>query len=150
PRLERAFQRALAVALVLHLPFVPTRLFDWMHLSLGDYDDQDAQAIIPVELDLLARDPEPVAPPTAEPPPAAPPSPTGDGPPDAAPPAPPPPQNPPAETPDAGPRPIAEPVGAAGGVGKIAAKDPNVQILLSGSALRRHELGAWAGRMLLM
>ena len=149
PRLERAFQRALAIALVLHLPFVPTRLFDWMHLSLGDYDDKDAQAIIPVEFDL-ARDPEPEAPPTA-PPPAAPPSPSGEGPPDAGvPPRPPPHPKPPAETPDAGPHPIAEPVGAAGGVGKIAAKDPNVQILLSGRALRRHELGAWAGRMLLM
>jgi hypothetical protein len=35
-------------------------------------------------------------------------------------------------------------------VGKIAAKDPNVQILISGKVLRKHELGPWASSLLLM
>jgi hypothetical protein len=153
PHFERAFARALTVALFLHLPFVPLSIFEWVRLALvggaGDYDDRDAEAIIPIDMDLLARDPEPVAAPPAEPPPAAPLS--GEGAPDAGPVRAHPKKPPePAETPDAGPRPLADPVSAAGGAGKIAAKDPNVQILLAGSVLRRHEIGAWAGRMLLM
>ncbi len=37
---------------------------------------------------------------------------------------------------------------AAGGVGKISAKDPNVQVLVSGAVLRKYEVGAWAAGLL--
>jgi hypothetical protein len=46
------------------------------------------------------------------------------------------------------PPPIADPTRAAGGAGKIAAKDPNVQILIAGKVLRRSALGAWASSFL--
>jgi hypothetical protein len=154
-RFERNFVRTLAVALVLHLPFLPLPIFEWARLALfggaGDYDDPDAQAIVPIDLDLLGKDL--VSEPTAAAPPAAPglfPSLSATPPPPKPPPPKPPP--PPAETPDAGPPPppppIKDPVSAAGAVGKIAAKDPNVQVLVSGSVLRKHEMGAWMAGLL--
>src|SRR6185437_3405335 len=45
---------------------------------------------------------------------------------------------------------LVDPVRAAGGAGKFAASDANVQILLSGSALRKHAIGPWAARLLVM
>ncbi|MFT3764249.1 MAG: hypothetical protein QM820_01815 [Minicystis sp.] len=168
--------RALALALVLHAPLVPTRAFDWVRMALfsksGDYDDADAGAVVPIDLDLLGADPasEPPAA-TPPPPPAEPPAVLGDTLPDAG--APPPPRKvtpppdagaPPADAgvppPDAGapaapkapakPAPVRDPMSAAGGAGKIAAESPNVQLLLSGRALRKHQLGAFFSRVLLM
>lgn len=74
--LDRAFVRAIFVALLIHLPLAPTRLMDWLRVAFlhgGDYDDADAAAIVPIDLDLLAREPapEPVAP-APSPPPAPP------------------------------------------------------------------------------
>src|SRR4051812_11886654 len=71
---NRAFALALVVALLLHVPFVPSHLGDWLRLALlgdtlGDYDAPDAQAIIPIDLDLFAQAPSTE---TTEPPPPAP------------------------------------------------------------------------------
>lgn len=171
--LDRLFVRALVIAALLHFPLVPSRFLDWVRLALfhqvGDYDDKDAQAVVPIDLDLLAKDP------VAEPPapaPAPPPAPPAPGPSDAIvdagppPPKPKPKPAPPKELPDAGapepsasadagpldggaPPPLKDPMAAAGGAGKIAAKDPNVQLLLSGKAMRKHALGQFFSRVLL-
>lgn len=173
--IDRAFARAIVIAFFLHLPLMPSRLFDWVRVALfhqmGDYDDRDAQVIVPIDLDLLASDPvaeaPAPAPPTdpgaapkdaaldggappppadagtpvdagsdaAAPKPAAPPPPADAGPSDAGPPA---------------PTPLRDPMAAAGGAGKIAAKDPNVQLLLSGRAMRKHPMGPFFSRLLLM
>jgi hypothetical protein len=164
---DRAFRRALTIAMLLHLPLVPTRIFDWVRLAFshaGDYDDADAQAIVPIDLDLLAKDPVAEPAPAAPPPPAPAPPSTGDAPVDAGAPKPRPdagtlpadggaPHPAEAPAPDAGPpgpAPVRDPMSAAGGAGKIAAKDPNVQLLLSGRALRKHQLGPWLSRLLSM
>jgi hypothetical protein len=152
------------VALVLHLPLAPTRLLDWLRVAFlhgGDYDDADAAAIVPIDLDLLAREPAPE--PAAPAPPPVPAAPSGEGPTDAG--APPArsdagaplgdggaPRPPASSAPDAGPtppRPVEDPMGTAGGAGKISAKDPNVQLLLSGKAMRKHPLGGFFSRVLL-
>jgi hypothetical protein len=157
PWIESAFAKALVIAFVLHLPFFPTRVFDWLRLVLssgGDYDDRDAQAIVPIDLDLLAKDPVPESPP--EPPAPEPPATSAEPALDAG--APPekkrePKAPPDGGAPDAGPQapaPLKDPLSAAGGAGKVAAKDPNVQILLSGRVLRRYPIGAWASEMLVM
>jgi hypothetical protein len=157
PRFERAFVRTLMVAFVLHLPLLPVPIYEVIWLALfshtGDYDDPDAQAIVPIDLDLLGKEIATEPPPE---PPKPPPAPIVEGSPDggitARPSVRPPP--PPAEQPDAGAAdagpPIADPTKAAGGAGKIAAKDPNVQVLISGKVLRHHELGPWASSLLLM
>jgi hypothetical protein len=162
-KLDRAFARALAIALFLHVPLVPSRVFDWVRFAfshdVGDYDAADASAVVPIDLDLLAREPvaEPPAP-AAPPPPAPPPASSGDTPVDAGAPrprTPPPPDGgaPPADgggaTDGGAPAPVEDPMAAAGAAGKIAAKDPNVQLLLSGRALRKHPLGAFFSRVLL-
>ncbi|APR77334.1 Hypothetical protein A7982_02681 [Minicystis rosea] len=176
--LNHAFVRAIAVAALLHLPLFPSRVFDWVRLAFskpGDYDDADAQAVVPVDLDLLSTEPVAEPPAPAPPAPAPPPVPAagpGDEAPDAgaprarpdagAPPpdggAPPPdagaPRPAPSVTPKpagpATPAPVRDPMAAAGSAGKIAAKDPNVQFLLSGRAMRKHALGAFFSRILLM
>ena len=161
---EGAFVRALVIALVLHVPFFPSRLFDVLRLALfggfTDYDDPDAQAIVPIELDLIPGEPPAPPPPVDPPPPPKPPP--GEGPADAGAPRDagtrPPEPAPRGETPkpsahpaDAGsPAPLVDPVSAAGGAGKLAAKDANIQILIAGSVLRRHPLGPWAARLLVM
>ncbi len=160
---NRPFALALTVALLLHAPLVPSRFFEWVRLALGgsvaDYDDADASAIIPIDLDLQG---EPVAAPAPEPPPEAPkPTHVAEGIPDAGPlpdagvprrPAPPvepvPDAGPPPPVPDAGPPPLPDPIGAAGGAGQVAAKDPNVQMLFNGVVLRRYPIGAWAAGLL--
>jgi hypothetical protein len=163
------FRLAIVVSLLLHVPFVPSNLSSWLRVLMthgaADYDDPDAQAIIPIDLDLEAT-PNPtavaaIAPAPAEPPPApaeaAGKSP-GEGPTDAGAPAPADAGASDAAAPkrraprDAGaegdggaeekPPPLRDPIAAAGGAGKIAAKDPNVQILFTGKLLRKHELGA--------
>jgi hypothetical protein len=147
---SRAFRVALAIAFFLHAPLVPLRIFEWARLALfgspADYDDKDAQAVVPIDLDLV-KDPEPEPP--AVPPPAPKPAPAAEGPGDAGAPldaGKPPPR--PHDAPDAGPRPLADPVAAAGGAGKIAAKDANVQVLLAGNVLRRFPAGARVARLL--
>lgn len=183
-RWDRAFRRALFVAFLLHLPLIPSRLFDWARILFlsppADYDDADASAVIPIDLDLLGRDPTPDPPadpgPTAPAPPAAAPGesaidagapkPVADAgapPPDAGKPRPAPDTDAGKPPSDAGspadPGPLADagppsgvkdPLAAAGGAGQWSAKDPNVQVLLSGRALRKHPLGPWASRVLLM
>src|SRR5262245_20930176 len=68
---SRAFAIALWVALLLHVPLVPTRLFAWMRLALAtsevELTDLDGEVIVPIDFDL-----EPAAPAAAPPPPAAP------------------------------------------------------------------------------
>lgn len=169
---RRAFSWALLIALLLHLPFVPSHLGEWLRHALlgevGDYDDPDAQAIIPIDLDLLAAAPNAEA--TAGPAPA--PSetagapakkPTDEGPaivdagaprdaaadagrPDAGPA----PVASASAAVDAGPPPLRDPVSAAGGAGKVSAKDPNIQVLIAGNVIRKHELGAAFGRILVL
>jgi hypothetical protein len=150
----------VVLAFLLHAPLVPSRLFDWARLALfshgGDYDDADAAVVVPIDLDLLARDPvaEPPAPTPAAVPAPDPSAPPGDRPDAGAPrPRPAPSSTPSAPPPDAGPpppAPVQDPTSAAGGAGKIAAKDANVQLLLSGRALRKHPLGSFFSRVLLM
>jgi hypothetical protein len=172
---RRAFTITLAAALILHVPLIPWYFGEWLRLAffsaVDDPDDPDAQAIIPIDLDLLAEDPTAEAP--AEPAAAPPPSPAaaddtardpmkkpdGEGPaadagplddaaapPDAGRPAAPAAASGQA---DAGP-PLRDPMSAAGGAGKVAAKDPNVQVLMAGNVIRKHELGAAISRILVL
>jgi hypothetical protein len=197
---------ALCAATLLHAPLFGTGLFDFISLMLSaqhaEIVDQDGEAIIPMDLDLMPGEPAPAAPedpgaaiaePNAaavKPPPRslaadagtddgggadaaadapsdAAPDASGEGSPDAAPDA----------TPghdvdagdagtvvaglssDAGPDAEApkvaraepalrEPLSVAGDPAKIAGKEPNVQVLISGERIREHELGAWFGRIL--
>lgn len=178
PRFSRsAFRIALLVAALLHLPFVPSNLGEWLRLALvgegSDYDDPDAQAIIPIDLDLTEAPNDKtttaeVRAPSSTPPDSA--IKPGEGaatdagvPPDAgiadagtggdagAPrrKAPPSDGGDDAGT-DAGPPPLRDPIASVGGAGKIAAKDPNVQIYIGSKVLRKHELGAWFGKILVL
>ncbi|EYF01618.1 hypothetical protein [Chondromyces apiculatus] len=142
--------------------------------EVTDYDDEPT--IIPLDLDLLASDPTAAnQAPSADPAATAPPAPP-DPPPAPAPAAPTPapsaagvePSAPDAGAPDAGPldagpldagptdkpppdngRPrLRDPLAVAGAPGKLASKDPNVQVLIAGDRLRNHDLGAWFGRVL--
>ncbi|WP_437820275.1 hypothetical protein [Sorangium sp. So ce1078] len=179
---RRALATAAAVALLLHLPLLPTPLFSWLEAMFalrGELTDYDAgETIVPIDLDLLADDPSAVA--------AAPSATGGEAAPGgagaAAPATPPPAPSPPAasasaapEAPDAGaPEPprrrppgdagpdaagdggtddsdlpnLRTPLNVAGAPGKLASKDPNVQVLIAGDRLRSHELGDWFGRIL--
>src|SRR5438105_1125632 len=148
--LSRAFRLALTVAFLLHVPFFPSRFarivaFLFHSPEMGDYDDPDAEAIVPIDLDLegkilVAEAPSASA--TAHAPDAE-----GDAdagaphaqkakPKDAGPPD------------DAGAAPVQEPIVAAGKAGEIAAKNPNVQVLISGDCLRSHDLAAAFGKLL--
>ncbi|WP_437785916.1 hypothetical protein [Sorangium sp. So ce1097] len=180
---RRALATAAAVALLLHLPLLPTPLFSWLEAMFalrGELTDYDAgETIVPVDLDLLADDPSavaaapsatggeaapsgpgaaaPVAPPPTPPPPTASAS-AAPAAPDAGAPEPPR-RRPPG---DAGPDAAGDggtgdgddspnlrtPLSVAGAPGKLASKDPNVQVLIAGDRLRTHELGAWFGRIL--
>lgn len=139
--------------------------------SAADYDDHDASAIIPVDLDLLNDEPSPSAESTAPPPPPSappPPVPTGDGAtiadagaPDAEAPRK---KRPPSDAGvaddagiiedagviDAGPPSLRDPIAAAGGAGKISAKDANVQVLIAGNVIRKHQLGAAFAQILVL
>jgi hypothetical protein len=179
---ERPFALALIVALLLHTPLFPTGIGAWIRLLLGgtsrDYDDADASAIIPIDLDLggdlapapsnavlagegssehHAADDKGTLPSDAGAD-AAPgalldasvdaasdastprkrPDPPDAAPPDAGPPV------------DAGAPPLRDPIAAAGAVGKISAKDANVQVLIASKVLRKHPLGASFSRLLVM
>jgi hypothetical protein len=169
---RRAFTIALAVAFFLHLPLIPSRLGEWLRVAFfgetADYDDPDAQAILPLDLDLLGEAPSaetspgsrdvPAAGNTATPPPKPPAheapaiadagaptdagAPHDAGRPDAASAA--------SAAADAGPPPLRDPVSTAGGAGKIAAKDANIQVLIAGNVIRKHELGAAFSRLLVL
>lgn len=173
---RRALPLAIAIAMLLHLPFLPTPLLAWISaaLSLGgaELSDYDAgETIIPIDLDIMASDPNaidqaPTAAPTGAPPePVATREGGGVGPDAGAP-------------PDAGREPssrdagalpsvraasgdadagpaeddgqpkLRDPLSVAGAPGKLASKDPNVQVLIAGDRLRKHELGEWFGRIL--
>ncbi len=175
---------ALIVALVLHSPLFPTGIGAWLRLFLGassrDYDDVDASAIIPIDLDL-GGDPG-AAPATAVIAGEGPSeqrgvddkgTPPSDGGTDASPgalldastdasvdaaaprrrPDPPdaaPPADAGAPPVDAGAPALREPIAAAGGVGTISAKDANVQVLIASKVLRKHPLGASFSRLLVL
>lgn len=232
----RAFVVALTIALLLHLPLLPTRLFAWLSLLFGEemsMVDMEGEVVIPIDLDLVpgetaapAPEPEPVA---AEPDPAAEPIKKAEPKPkkkkeepaDAGPDAEAPDAGPDAEAEDAGvsdagpedagspdagplvtdggtevpdagapiaelsdagadaeavakaepdagpdaaaPMPVAElpdagadaggpklkdPLAAAGSPAEIASKNPNVQVLIAGDRIRKHELGTWFSRIL--
>ena len=178
---RRAFTIAVVVAFVLHLPLGPSRLGQWLQLALqgqaADYDDRNARAIIPIDLDLLNEEPSPTAvgtpppPPAGDPPAPAAPKTAGDsamiadagpadaGPADAATDAEAPRKKRPvndagpaedAGPADAGPPSLRDPIAAAGGAGKIAAKDSNIQVLIAGNVIRKHQLGASFARILVL
>ncbi|MEP7125606.1 MAG: hypothetical protein ABJE95_32040 [Byssovorax sp.] len=167
---------ALTTALLLHLPFLPSNLGAWMQRMLqgsaADYDDHDASAIIPIDLDLMNDEPSPSAESAAPPPPVAPPpataAPPADGAslvdagaPDAEAPRK---KRPPSDAGvaddagiaddagavDAGTPSLRDPIAAAGGAGKISAKDANVQVLIAGNVIRKHQLGEAFGRILVL
>lgn len=162
----------MVVAFLLHLPFVPSNLGAWLRLALQDHatddDDRDAEAILPLDLDLMNDEPSPTAagttppPPAGDPPPPAPAAPAGEGTtiadagPEGA--SPPPKKRPPSDAGlaedagplDAGPPPLRDPIAAAGGAGKVSAKDPNVQVLIAGNVIRKHQLGAAFARILVL
>jgi hypothetical protein len=141
--------------------------------ELADYDA--GETIVPIDLDLLADDPSAVASapsangaevpsgagapaPTTPPPAVPPPAPSASAAPKA----------PDAGAPDAGRKPpgdagpdasgkggdgddqpkLRDPLNVAGAPGKLASKDPNVQVLIAGDRLRSHALGEWFGRIL--
>lgn len=179
---RRAFTIAVTVAFILHLPLLPSNLGAWLQRVLqgqaSDYDDHDASAIIPIDLDLMNEEPSTTAagtppPPPAGDPPPAPTAPAADGttivdagavaaqPVDAgiadaeAPRK----KRPPSDagiaedagpTEDAGTPSVRDPIAAAGGAGKISAKDPNVQVLIAGNVIRKHQLGEAFGRILVL
>ncbi|MFO0762312.1 MAG: hypothetical protein U0359_38085 [Byssovorax sp.] len=179
---ERPFALALTVAFLLHAPLFPTGIGQWIRMLLSggaqDYNDADAQAIIPIDLDLAG--PESPAPSnaalaaTAESPAHAPDETNGasDAGVDAAPGAgldagaasdagadasaprkrPEPKDAGPADAapPDAAPPPIRDPIAAAGGAGSVSSKEANVQVLIAGKALRKHPLGASFSRLLVL
>jgi hypothetical protein len=184
---RRAFAIAVTVAFILHLPFLPSNLGAWLQRvlqgSATDYDDRDASAIIPIDLDLMNEEPSPTAvgteaPPPKSDPPAPAPAATGDGTTivdaGAPPPAPvdagdadaeaPKKKRPPSDAgiaddagavddagaAPAGPPSVRDPIAAAGGAGKISAKDPNVQVLIAGNVIRKHQLGAAFARILVL
>jgi hypothetical protein len=178
---RRAFAIAVTVAFILHLPLVPSKLNEWLRLVLqgqaADYDDPNAKAIVPIDLDLLNEEPSPTAagtppppPPAGESPPAAPKvagdsatiadaGPMDAGPADAAADADAPPKKRPVSdagpAEDAGPKgagapSLRDPIAAAGGAGKIAAKDSNIQVLIAGNVIRKHQLGASFARILVL
>lgn len=152
------------------MPFVPSYLGQWLRWALfheaEEPDDPNARAVIPIDLDLIAE-PSAEEAAKASAPPATPApaggdpqkAPAGQGPiadagaphdasvadaspTDAAAPA--------SSQADAGPAPLRDPMAAAGGAGQVAAKDPNVQILIAGNVIRKHELGASFGRILVL
>lgn len=162
---SRAFRIALVVAALLHAPFIPLHGFAAIVAALfgsSDYDDKDAKALIPIDLDLgepeaqgaaakkpveegaidagvMDGGPSDAGVMDAGPGDAGPKAPLDGGPPaDAG-------DGGPA---DAGPPPIRDPIVAAGGAGSIAAEHPNVQVLIQSSVIRKHELGSWFSRVL--
>jgi len=69
---QRALRVTLIVAFLLHLPFVPTRLFTWMSILWNsgpiELNDMDGEVVIPLDFDLVSEPTDPAAPAkTAEP-----------------------------------------------------------------------------------
>jgi hypothetical protein len=194
-RAKKVFRAALIASLFLHVPLLPTNIATWLSQifstgELHDYDDPDAEAIVPVDLDLLddpgvatAANGKPgsgeasasnanggalsdagVSDASVSDAGASDAGPSDAGPSDAGP-------------SDAGRPPkkrvptdggvevasigdagadagvvvadqLKDPSAAAGGVGKLASKDPNVQVLIAGECLKKHDLGPWFGKIL--
>lgn len=63
---QRAFRLALIVAFLLHLPFVPTRLFTWLSLLWNsgpiELNDMDGEVVIPIDFDLVSEQTNPAPP----------------------------------------------------------------------------------------
>jgi hypothetical protein len=72
---KRAFRIAMTIALLLHLPFVPLRIFDWLNLLLNrpkvELSDMDGDIVVPIDLELDPSTGAPPPPPPANDPPAA-------------------------------------------------------------------------------
>lgn len=56
---QRAFRITLLVAFLLHLPFVPTRLFAWLSVLWNsgpiELNDIDGEVVIPIDFDIVAE-----------------------------------------------------------------------------------------------
>jgi len=67
---QRAFRITLIVAFLLHLPFVPTRLFTWLSILWNsgpiELNDMDGEVIIPIDFDIVSDPTNPAPAPTAE------------------------------------------------------------------------------------
>jgi len=67
---QRAFRITLLVAFLLHLPFVPTRLFTWLSILWNsgpiELNDIDGEVVIPIDFDLVSEQTNPAPAPTAE------------------------------------------------------------------------------------
>lgn len=63
---QKALRVALLVAILLHLPFVPTRFFTWMSLLWNsgpiELNDMDGEVVVPLDFDLVSEPTEPAAP----------------------------------------------------------------------------------------
>src|SRR4051812_32554069 len=67
---QRAFRITLLVAFLLHLPFVPTRLFTWLSIFWNagpiELNDIDGEVVIPLDFDIVSEQTNPTPAPTAE------------------------------------------------------------------------------------
>lgn len=168
---RRWFVIALLLAVIAHLPALP---FDplflariLVHTPTGAPEPpEEAEVLVPIDLDLLADapsteekpaadpappSPEPAPGPATEPSPAAP----EEGPAKQATAAPPAAKETKAEDiyeeldkPRRGTATLKDPLAVAGGPGKFAIKDPHVQVLFNGNRLRGNDAGAALGGVL--
>lgn len=64
---RRAFRVTLLVAFLLHLPFVPTRLFSWLSILWNagpiELNDTDGEVVIPIDFDIVSEQTNPALPP---------------------------------------------------------------------------------------
>lgn len=67
---QRAFRITLIVAFLLHLPFIPTRLFTWLSIfwnaTSEEVPEEDGEVIIPIDFDIVSEQTNPAPAPTAE------------------------------------------------------------------------------------
>lgn len=67
---QRAFRITLIVAFLLHLPFIPTRLFTWLSILWNagpiELNDMDGETIIPLDFDIVSEQTNPAPALTAE------------------------------------------------------------------------------------
>lgn len=63
---QRALRVAFVVAFLLHLPFVPTRLFTWLSLLWNsgpiELNDMDGEVVVPLDFDLVSEPEAPAGP----------------------------------------------------------------------------------------
>ncbi len=147
---ERALLVCLAIALVLHLPATPYGR-SLMHWLVGDDEEEDqGEAIVPVEITLEEPSQEKTPPkvqPTSAPPPKpaeAPPKEEGT----ASQPPPPPPAPEPKPAPKVERAPRVSPVDGVADVKKLSKNPNNVSIIFVGSQLRTNSTGAKLGGLL--